>query len=413
MDPTPPDVASSGGRWGFRVLAILLVGCALTVGYWVLEHRDVAARFTKSQAALQSALEREAHANTELAMARVRISDHEIELASALARAKAIGKTLGDHIEERTVAEERIERVEDVARLLPSPAALRMMDILTERLTADGHQDVRVLRADGLGEVQGGAVADSIGTENSATGRRSVRPCLQMVEVAVFDPRARTTTLYVAAQLELLLDRASEVLTFRFIDGFRVAGGTRETFAAATGHLLHLTEVDAEMWETRLPTLVQATGDAPVVEAESVAASTSLSPPLRRRWAARINDLLALRVSDDQFELKSMRGLDAGRFTETVFAMYDTKGRLLFSVEAQQAWIEIDPARGVTWLALADGTMHRDGRPTRISTHPGQRVLLTGIDPVMARRIMQGMVIVAADRGDAAAPTNVDFGRGE
>jgi hypothetical protein len=166
--------------------------------------------------------------------------------------------------------------------------------------------------------------------------------------------------------------------------------GGREVFGPE-GHQILLPDVDGEEWERRLPYLVRPHGEYPIpLEPEVLA---GLSRIERDQWVRRFERLLSEADTVTGYELKSVVGLEDGRFRRTLLLGYGERGNVLtMSVEAERLWVAVNDDAGTVELRLEEGTLRTAGGETPLPDS-GYRIQLPGITPARAIEALLGMVI--------------------
>lgn len=284
-----------------------------------------------------------------------------VELETVLAQNRALTDALAaaqEDVAEARAAAEAQPRIESI------PEGLRLALVtLHELLRADGVEGMRILRTDGI--------------EDHA---------LLAVQLLDHDPASLRSTLYRAERLTLTLDRGSQEMELRFFDGARSSGGDEEAFPEE-GFALRIPEVDGREWERRLPYLVRSEGAWPEPDAQE---APRIHPAELAVWRERLGNLLAQATTERKLSVKGLRTLHEGAFLEVAIAGYENN--LLASyIEGERVVVLVDDAAGLVYLDVRDGYMRDEHGETRLGAS-GYRMLLEGVEPKTARKLMMGLV---------------------
>jgi hypothetical protein len=196
--------------------------------------------------------------------------------------------------------------------------------------------------------------------------------------------------ILVAERMTARVDRAASRLELRFYGGHRTVGGAREAFAEE-GFPLLFPEVDGRVWEARLPYLVRGEGSYPQPTEAFERPTTDVDPATRRQWLERLDRLLAMAGTPEQWRVSRFRGMDRGEFLQVELVGTDDKHRVLAGVHCERLAVEVD-RRGVVSLLLRSGVLLREGVESKL-TAEGYRMLLPKLTPKQATDAMLGMVV--------------------
>ncbi|MEE2887684.1 MAG: hypothetical protein VX951_09680 [Planctomycetota bacterium] len=212
---------------------------------------------------------------------------------------------------------------------------------------------------------------------------------LRGVELLDHDLGTLRTTLYMAGEVTIHLDRATSKLTMVLKDGFRRTVAGRYEFPTV-GEKLVLPLVDGALWEERLPYLVQGEGAYPRPVAE--VAEPEMAASSRASWRGRINELLRLSQTGTRYKIYRFRALTDGHFVDAVLLGYNAAKVLTSSVEAGRLAVHVDDEQQTVELHLQVGVVRKAASETAIPSS-GYRIQLPGIKPEQAVKVMVGMVI--------------------
>ena len=194
----------------------------------------------------------------------------------------------------------------------------------------------------------------------------------------------------VAERMTARVDRATSRLELRFYAGHRTVGGAREAFLE-DGFPLLFPEVDGPVWEARLPYLVRGEGAYPQAAGAPERPATDVDPATRRQWLERLDRLLAMAGTPEQWRVSRFRGMDRGEFLQVELVGTDDKHRVLAGVQCERLAVEVD-RRGVVSLLLRSGVLLREGVESKL-TAEGYRMLLPRLTQKQATDAMLGMVV--------------------
>ena len=197
-----------------------------------------------------------------------------------------------------------------------------------------------------------------------------------------------SSTIFIAKQVTLHIDRAKGTLIMTFKDGYRRGPGGREVILE-TGNAVVFPDANGKQWESRLPFLVQAEGEYPVEVAE--VRKPRMDRARRSGWVKRINDVLAKATTEKRYRVETFRDLESGRFTEALLLGYDDSKRLAMSAEVEGLSIHVSDRGKYVELVLENGTLRKLGGETPIPDG-GYRIRLIGVEPSQAIDGMLGMV---------------------
>jgi hypothetical protein len=322
--------------------------------------------------ASQAALAELAAAEAATAAARQRCQELETQLVVATQQREAMAAVVQQRIEQER---ERLQAAAAAAERLraPMPEGVRLcLAALHECLRLEGYALVRFLNARAL----------------DAEG-------LHHVEALVTHPDGLGVELLSAARMQAKVDRAEGRLRLVFLDGELRRNGEVHPLPEA-GHELRFAPIDGQLFEQRLPALVEGLGDYPA-GASNRADRTQRKPgeldPLRRQqWLERFDRLLGQAGTAESLRLNRLQGLRELWFEEVQILGTDSKNLLAMSADCQRLAVEIDAAAGTVSLWLRDGSLRRGDTESTISA-AGFRMLLPKISPQQAREIMLGMVV--------------------
>jgi hypothetical protein len=342
----------------------------LSVETWRLAElagqQEVAAREARdAQAAAQRA---HAALAAELAARAATVERLERELAQSIEQTRAITATLEQRIAEEA-RQQQVRAAEAELRDQPPPELVRIaLRGLTECLAADGFSSLRFVRATALAE-----------------------RALRGVELVELDEDGLGTTLIVAEQMTVELDRTEGILTLRCNDGFRLAQGHKEPLPQG-GLPLVFRPVSGRRFEERLPFLVTARGAWPAEPDPSAPRPGDVDPRTRAEWLARWNAFFSVLGGRVRYRLVSFRGLDDGRLLTARLHGYDRGNLLVLTADAEQLAVEVDEAAGVVSLLLKSGTLRQKGGRSTISAD-GYRMLLEDVTTRQAADALLGLVV--------------------
>ncbi|MCC6784644.1 MAG: hypothetical protein IT457_17495 [Planctomycetes bacterium] len=359
-------------------LPLVVVSAAALAGgaavYWRSESLRHAARARHAASGSEQAQRELAAATTRLAELEGQLDarGRELEasreqLARALAQVDATNALLGAERARLTTAREEFEARRERIRP-PMPEGVRLMVLAFDAcLAIEGCTHLRVLDARAFGE---GA--------------------LRGVEVLEAGVERRPSTLWLADELRLALDRNRGELELRFRGGSVVRDGVRRAIEPA-GESIVLSTVAGEAWETRLPQLVAAVGEYPAVAAAREA-SERLDPLTMEAWRVRLEALLLGSGSGLRWRVGRFRKLSEARLVDVTIHGYGEDGLLAESASAKALAVEVDRAAGAVSLLLEDGVLRKPGGDTTIPP-TGYRMLLPGVSPQAAIDAMLGLVV--------------------
>lgn len=298
-----------------------------------------------------------------------------LELETSLVLANQQMEVVTELVRQRAELEqERLQVAAAEAELLraPMPEGVRLcLQALQECLRQEGYIWVRFLNARALVEQQ-----------------------LQHVEVLLTQPDGLGVELLSAARMQAFVDRNEQRLRLLFHDGELRSNGEIRALPAA-GHELYFTPIDAQLFEQRLPALVQALGEhpeAPVAAGRAQRPAGELDPLRRRQWLERFDRLLGQAGTPELLRLNRLQGLQELWFLDVQMLGTDSKNLLAMSADCRRLAVEVDAAAGTVSLWLRDGSLRRGSTESTISA-AGYRMLLPKITPQQAREIMLGMVV--------------------
>lgn len=336
----------------------------------------------QSHAANADAAEKLGALQTRLKRMQARQLRLEDEARASFMREQAMAGRLQEYLDQ--LGAQRQARKEAMRRARkPMPEGVRLaLRQLHERMAADGHSSVRILRARGLERRQ-----------------------LLGVEAVLVGPYGIEVEPVLAARVRVQLDRSDGLARFVFLDGYRVEEGVEQPLPEE-GHVVTLEAVDTEAWEAALPALVDAVGIA--TGHAVVRPRAGLDGVARRQWTAALDRLLAGSRDGVRYRIRGLQDLQDGEFRGVEIAGYDAGGMLAFRAEADRFAVEVlgagagtgepgdaggtgDAAAGEVTAVLLDGMIHRQTGSAPIPVE-GFRILLPRLTAAAAEELMLGVV---------------------